>query len=49
MADRLDSVLLKAQSGKPLSPNEQYDFRTLCAEHGTERGNAARKLRDGKK
>lgn len=49
MADKYDSVLLKAQQGKTLSSNEQHDFKTLCAEHGTSRGNAARKIRDGKK
>jgi len=49
MADKYDSVLLKAQQGGVLSANEQYDFETLCKEHGTARGNAARKVRDGKK
>ena len=48
MADKYDQALLKAQSGKPLSSNEQHAFRELCKEHGTDRGNAARKLRDGK-
>jgi hypothetical protein len=48
MADKYDQALLKAQSGKPLDSNEAHAFKALCKEHGTERGNAARKLRDGK-
>lgn len=48
-ADKYDAVLLKAQQGKVLSRNEQYDFEKLTKEHGTERGNKARQLRDNKK
>lgn len=48
MADQYDKVLLKAQTGGTLTSNEAETFKTLAAEHGTDRGNAARALRDGK-
>jgi hypothetical protein len=48
MGDKYDQVLLKAQSGAPLSKNEQHTFKQLAKEHGTARGNAARALRDGR-
>mgnify|MGYP000877287271 CR=1 FL=1 len=48
MADKYDQVLLKAQTGGTLTKNEQETFKTLAKEHGTDRGNAARALRDGK-
>ena len=42
-------VLLKAQTDPAkLTPNEKETFKTLCKEHGTDRGTAARAARDGK-
>lgn len=48
MADKYDSVLSKKEDGKPLSKNETETWKTLLKEHGTDRGNAARAIRDGK-